>query len=235
MDNKKKSFSILILFLITILYLGNGCQNKKTVNDNHSDFYLLIHKTELSLPNDTLTLTWFNKYNESFSDTLIKQTGGYSIQGKIPYPVKGFLESTQSREYFPFVLHNDTVIINLTDRHLYNSKIERSDLNKEWQNIVITSEKNYKKINYLFPKIQKARLENNHQALEAIYQEIENIKNEQKIFLLDYVENHSQSKLNPIILNDLYLNYPKDSLLIKSKVPLINETDKIGLIEELLD
>lgn len=233
MENKRKKIYIIIVLTFAGLLIGNSCKHQKSTDKNSSSFYLKVYDTGSSI--DVLTLTWLNKNNESFTDTLQKHDENFTIHGKVPYPVKGYLESPQSREYFPFILHNDTVIIKLSDNHLYNSSIEKSDLNMEWQNIVKTSEKNYKEINYLFPKIQKARLQNDHVTLESIYKEIEAIKNEQKVFLIEYIEKHPQSKLNPIILNDLYINYPKDSLMIKSKVDLLNSQAKIGLIDELLN
>ncbi len=234
MERQKTSISLISIFLLwLILYSTTGCQKTFSKKNKANQFYVTVQTPESFNESNVLTLTYLNKEDEPFTDTLMKSEHFYTIKGDLQYPVKAFIEISGQRDFFPFILHSDSLTINLAS-NVNESAVLNSPLNKEWLALVKASEKSFKQISYLYPQIQKARLENNHKVLERIYREIEVVKEQQKQLLLDYVHSHPQSQLNAIILNDLYKNYPQDSLVLKNQAVLLQDSQKKGLINDLL-
>ncbi len=216
-----------------ILCCTAGCQKTFSKKNKANQFCVTVQTPESFNESNVLTLTYLSKEDEPHTDTLMKSEHLYIVRGDdLQYPVKAFIEVSGQRGFFPFILHSDSLTINLAS-HVNESVVLNSPLNKEWLALVKASEKSFKQISYLYPQIQKARLENNHEVLERIYRDIEVVKEQQKQLLLEYVQTHPKSQLNAIILNDLYKNYPQDSLVLKNQAGQLRDSQKKGLIYEL--
>jgi len=137
------------------------------------------------------------------------------------------LQFYQNGEIFPFILGGENMIINLTANSLHKSNIKNSPLNDEWNRLKINSQEIYGEVDYLYPVMQKARMQNDFKTLEKINNSIDSIENINRIFLLDYINKNSNSYLSALILNDLFYSAKKDSMrIIETSKKILPELKK---------
>jgi hypothetical protein len=157
-------------------------------------------------------------YYEHLDGTIIKDSAvidnhSFSFQGKVTAPTKALIKLHEYGKKLPFILGNEIIDITINPNQWDASFILNSSLNKEWNLLEEKSKKYFREIDYLFPALQKARLENDFTALSQIQGKIDSIQKLNKDFLINQIKTHKNMAINHLILNDLYQNYPEDSLV----------------------
>lgn len=159
-------------------------------------------------------LSYYVQDNFILMDSAPIKKNSFHFKGKITYPKKAQLQVYQNGGFFPFILGGEKIDINLNINNLSSSSVENSILNTEWNQIKNHSYEIFGSVDYYFPLMQKARMQNDYQTLEKLSYSIDSIENENRKYLLDYVNTHINSSLSPLIINDLFKNKGKDSLQI---------------------
>ncbi|GEM_PF-3576140 len=208
------------LLLITILIVSCNKNDKK-------DFF----STQYKIEGNVLTETTYNKIYLNYiignefvlmdSATIIDRK--FKFKGYVNHPKKAQLQFYPNGAFFPFILYGENFKINLDENNIMNSTITDSDINNEWNNLKTKSIEIFGSVNYLYPVLQKSRIQNDLTQLKQIYHQIDSIEIQNRKFLLGYVIQNPKSKLNGLILNDLYSQIKNDSLeIIKTaeKLPL---------------
>ena len=175
--------------------------NKKTRSG-----YTIIG-TILNQNNGTVYLSKFIDRNILNIDSTLIKNDTFYFKGNVTYPEKHLISFNNSSNKLLLILENSDITINIDYDDFNNSKVKGSYLNNELFYIKNQSEDIFKNIEYLYPSIQKARLENDVTKLAALNKEIKEIEEDNLKLILNYCENNPSSYLSPILLNDLLNNY----------------------------
>ncbi len=196
----------ILLFCAFLSCTNNGIQKNSTnsqksfvingtCTDNDQILYLFISKdTLLSLLDSSRVLNNKFKFN-----------------GAIPHPSKALIQLRDRSIAYPFILTNESFNINLNISDMTKSMVTNSDINKDFTEVRKSSSAIYKKIDYLFPQLQKARMENDFKALEEINQTINKIELENLNYLYNFINEHPKKELSGLLLNELWHSPKKDS------------------------
>lgn len=139
----------------------------------------------------------------------------FQLSGDISYPHKAVIQIKNHDTGFTFILNNDSTHIALNTAQMQSSVISNSKINTELKSIQQQSEAIFHKIDYLFPQLQKARMENDYKKLKEINIKINNIIIENQEFLYHYIQQNSNKYLSGLLLNDLWLSTEKDSIKLQ--------------------
>jgi predicted translin family RNA/ssDNA-binding protein len=90
----------------------------------------------------------------------------------------------------------------------------------------LASKKIFKKIDYLFPKFQKARLENDVKKLDEVGNELKQIESEFTDFSYNFIKNNSDSYVAAMVLSDQLKSTTVDTLRITNAYKLLSEEVK---------
>jgi hypothetical protein len=219
----------IVLFL-TILFLLFSCKEKKkekrkmdTQNTEYSINGFVFDKEQkiiylkLLINNQLIT-----------KDSTRIQDSRFQFSGNIPHPYKALLQLEDYENAFTFILGIDSCIIELNTSQMQSSIIKESKINDELKIIQRRSGAIYRKIDYLFPKLQKARMENDFETLEKINIEINSIIAENQEYLYNYIHDHPNESLSGLLLNDLWLTPNKDSIQLQRLAKTLTlDTQKI--------
>lgn len=186
--------------------------NGKFIGDENQDAYLFIVK-------DTLL---------SLLDSASIIDHKFHFSGDIPYPHKAMIQIKNHSSAFPFILSKESIDITLNEFEINESVIQNSPINDELAKIKKQSSAIYQKIDYLFPQLQKARMENDYKSLDEINSKIEAIESENLAFITDYIVQNPNKELSGLLLNDLSQASGRDSTqiqnLAKKLAPEIQKT-----------
>lgn len=125
------------------------------------------------------------------------------FRGAIDYPKRYFITLNNETGKKMIILDNDTIQLSIEKNNLGNAIISGSHLNNELQTHQKRVQQAFKKVNTLFPEMQRARLANDAEKLLEIRTKIEKIEQDALELNFDYVQNYPTSFLSPMILNDL--------------------------------
>jgi hypothetical protein len=139
----------------------------------------------------------------------------FVFKGKIDFPHKAILQLKDYTNAFPFILADENCTITLNTSQPEESRIINSPINDELAAIKSKSAAIYRKIDYLYPQLQKSRIENDIENLNKINRQIKAIIQENKVFLYNYIEQNPDNYLAGLLLNDLWQNATEDSIKLK--------------------
>lgn len=152
----------------------------------------------------------------------------FHFTGNISHPHKAIIQLKNHSSAFPFILTKESVKITLYELKINESIISNSPLNDELAKVKKQSSAIYQKIDYLFPQLQKARMENDFKTLDEINLKIDAIEAENKAFIISYIERNPNNELSGLLFNDLLQSAEKDSIqfqnLAKKLAPKIQNT-----------
>lgn len=140
----------------------------------------------------------------------------FLFKGSIEFPHKAVLQLKDHSSGFPFILGNEILTIKVNTAQMSKSSILNSSLNNELKAIQTKSAAIYQNIDYLFPQLQKARIENDFESLEQINIEVNAIVKKNQNFLFTYIKEHPSNYLSSLLLNDLWQSSKKDSIQLIS-------------------
>lgn len=143
--------------------------------------------------------------------------GKFQFKGSVEYPERYALTFNSFASVATLIIENDSIKIDIDFNTLETPIIKGSSLNTEMNNYITSSKKIFKKIEYLFPKFQKARLENDAEELKILNKEMTIIENEYLDFTYDYINKNTSSFVSVMILRDqLKLTKIDTSRILKS-------------------
>ncbi len=216
----------IILGYLLLVNLFFSCNNKTTENSKQLSIKSFTIDGEIKdNDNQIIYLYTLEKNEPEFKDsTRIKNNRFYFI-GVVKHPIKAYLDTKDHAIGTSFILANETINIELND--LGNALIN-SPINNDFEVLRKQSVSIYQQIDYLFPQLQKARMENDYKTLTEIREKIKLIELESNQYFIDYIRENSEKHLSALLLNDLWNTQDKDSIqlqiLAKNLSPEIQQT-----------
>lgn len=196
-----------LIFSIIFSFLFLSCEKAKTKSNlqdlkikTSSNFFI-----EGSVKNFQPNTVYLNKIIENSvysidSSSIINNT--FQFKGSVEYPERYALTFNNYSSVIAFIIENDSIQITVDFENIEKPNITGSSLNNEMNKYTASSKKIFKKIEYLFPKFQKARLENDAEQLKILNNEMTIIENEYFNYTYNYVKMNTSSYVSAMILRD---------------------------------
>ncbi len=206
-----------ILLFSFALFTFLSCKDQhNTVLKNTTKTNYFINGQAFDKEQETILLILLENKQLVIKDSTRIQQNKFNFSGTISYPHKALLQLKNHESSFTFILDKDSCQIELNTLQMQSSSISNSAINDELKVIRKQSEEIYRKIDYLFPQLQKARMENDYMKLEEINIKINNIIIENQEFLYHYIHQNFDQYLSGLLLNDLWLSTEKDSIKLQN-------------------
>lgn len=138
----------------------------------------------------------------------------FTFEGIVEFPERFGLTFQNYSSTTIIIIENTQFNVELNSHSLNDPLITGSKLNSKLQEYKIKSKNIFKKIDYLFPEFQKARLENDAQKLKDIQKKMKKIENEFTKFSFNYINENKESYIAPMILRDQLKSTTIDTLKI---------------------
>lgn len=218
-----------VLFYMSIVGFIISCNTKTSekIQKNSKESFT-INGRFIGLENQDAYLFVVKDTLLSLLDSTSIVDNKFYFTGNISHPHKAIIQLKSHSSAFPFILANESTEIILNEFKINESIISNSPINDELAKIKKQSSAIYQKIDYLFPQLQKARMENDFIALDKINIKIDSIEAENKAFIISYIKENLNNELSGLLLNDLWQSAEKDSVqfqnLAKKLAPEIQKT-----------
>lgn len=150
----------------------------------------------------------------------------FIFKGIVEYPERFALTFENYSAIVPVIIENAQFNVYLNPVLIQDPTFTGSPLNtslNEYKNI---SKAIFKKIDYLFPQFQKARLENDAEKLEEIGAKMQLIEQEFVDFTYEFIKKNKTSYVAAMILRDQLKTAKIDTLRIKKTYALLSEEIK---------
>lgn len=190
---KDITFIILISFFIS-------CEKQAEFSASKSQYSIKIN------------IDYFNEHtiylyklipNFSVVDSALVIKNTTSFDGNINFPERFILTLDNIDGGKLFIIENDSIEITMDKNDLKKSTIIGSKINDELFQFQNESKQIAAKIELLFPDLQRARLNNDAEVLKNISKQIAEIEQENINFNFEYINQHPDSFIAAMILNDL--------------------------------
>ena len=218
---KKVIFIFFLLFIIS-------CNNNTDVIEREKAFEI----NGIILENQGFDKVYLSKISNNhviLLDSCEIVNEKFHFKGKVTFPTKSQIQFYKYGNFFPFILTGEQINIELNANHFLESNIAGSAINNEWNKLKNHSFEIYAEIDYLFPMMQKARMQNDFNTLQKINKKIDSLDQINREYLINYIKKNKESELIPLILNDLFHSSQKDSSQIKQISKEITEKQKKAL------
>jgi len=139
----------------------------------------------------------------------------FTFKGTVEFPERFGLTFENYSSTTIIVIENTQFDVVLNSSSLNDPIITGSKLNNKLYEYKNQSKNIFKKIDYLFPIFQKARLENDVQKLNEIQMEMKKIENEFTEFSFNFIIQNKESYIAAMILRDQLKSTTIDTLKIK--------------------
>ena len=213
------------IHLILVLVLSFcSCKHRNInpkENTQHQDIYQILG-TVKQRDSTWVYLSLFEKNRIKLHDSALVNKDSFVFSGSVDYPRKAVIFLNKHDGVFIFILANESSHIVLAPV-LSKSQIYNSPINDSLNKVLQKSKHIYQKIDYLFPKLQKARVENNYENLKKIKRQIDQILLENNRYLLDYIKRHPHNAIAGILLNEMWADAQKDSLQLIETAKLLDK------------
>jgi len=210
--------NIIFISICSILFLACDKPLAKTeiIKSQLSNNYVIEGSVKNFHPN-TIYLNKIIENSVYSIDSASIVNGKFQFKGSVEYPERYALTFNSFASVATLIIENDSIKIDIDFNTLETPIIKGSSLNTEMNNYITSSKKIFKKIEYLFPKFQKARLENDAEELKILNKEMTIIENEYLDFTYDYINKNTSSFVSVMILRDqLKLTKIDTSRILKS-------------------
>ena len=207
------------LFLFCLLISCNT--NKKTEKAPLSEDQFAINGICTSKDKQVIYLFVSKDTSLFLMDSVQVVDNKFQIKGAINHPYKAFLKLKDELHSFPFILTNESIEIALNKSDISKSTLTNSIINTDLAEVQKVSSAIFQKIDYLFPRLQKARMENDFESLNEINDKIDEIEKENVDFLHNYVRLNPKKELSGLLLNDLWNSTDRDSIQLLNLAKII--------------
>jgi len=212
----KRYFLLSFLAFLLVSCKKNSAEIKQTNNQIFKTFNSFEIKG--TLENFYPEKVYLNKIiGDSFYeiDSSIVENNNFSFKGIVDFPERFALTYQNYSSASILIIENTSFNVFISSDAINDPLINGSQLNNELNEYKITSKNIFKKIDYLFPQFQKARLENDANELKKIGSEIKNIETDFTKFSYNFILKHKNSYVSAMILRDLLKSTTVDTLQVK--------------------
>ncbi|MFK5958899.1 MAG: DUF4369 domain-containing protein [Lutibacter sp.] len=150
----------------------------------------------------------------------------FKFIGIVKFPERFALTFENYSSITPFIIENTPLNIIINSKAITDPLITGSPLNTKLNDYKTTSKNIFKKIDYLFPQFQKARLENDAEKLRFIGNEMKNIEHEFVEFSYQYILQNKDSYVSAMILRDQLKSSTIDTLRVGKMYKILSEEVK---------
>jgi len=201
-----------VLYFITFLSLINCKEANKDSKSTQRATNYRIKGQVFDKENIIIYLKKFEANRFQIIDSTSIINNSFLFEGNSTIPKKAVLQLKNHSDHFFFILSNEKIEIALNTSQFANSSITNSLINTKLKQIQKNSAAIYQKIDYLFPQLQKARMENDYEKLKEINTKINAIVAENQTYLTSYIQEHPDEFIAGLLLNDLWNSPKKDSI-----------------------
>lgn len=186
----------IVIFICFLLFIS--CFKEKENPETKRGYVL-----EIEIENRNGLNTFLHDSKNKILDSAKIENNKVKFKGVIDFPKRYFVTIESILGGKMFVIENDSISISINSTNISESIISGGTLQKELESFQQESQIIISKIEYLFPDLQRARLNNDAEKLQSIYDQISTIENENLNFIFNYAEQNSESFISAMILNDL--------------------------------
>jgi flagellin-specific chaperone FliS len=154
------------------------------------------------------------------------ENNNFVFQGIVDYPERFILSFENSSAAAILIVENTNFEIFLDPDQIEEPVIKGSELNAKLHEYKLASKNIFKKIDYLFTKFQKARLENDVKKLDEVGNELKKIEMEFTEFSYNFIKNNSDSYVSAMVLSDQLKSSAVDTIRISNAYKLLSEKVK---------
>ncbi|WP_372793085.1 DUF4369 domain-containing protein [Lutibacter sp.] len=154
------------------------------------------------------------------------QNNNFSFIGIVEFPERFAITFENYSSITLFIIENTQFEIIINSETINDPIIIGSSLNNKLFEYKVEAKTIFKKIDYLFPKFQKARLENDVDKLAEISEEMKKIEKEFTNFSNNYILQNKESYIAAMILRDQIKSTTIDTLQIKKTYDILSSEIK---------
>ncbi len=207
-----KNWVFLFIFLVIF-----SCKQKPIKKISSQSTITTKYTLNGSVDFDT-RMVYLNKIkNDSLfkidSSTVVNNK--FIFKGNILSPERFTLTFKKLSAIVMIIIEPQIFSVSIKYNEFNDPKIIGSPLNTLLISYKNTSKGIFKKVDYLYPQFQKARLENNVEKLQKIKQKMETIENEFTNYSYHFIEHHKNSYLAAMLLADHLKTTKIDTFKIK--------------------
>ncbi len=206
-----------------------GCNNPKSQLEKETDANkngFVLKGTLKSFLSDKVYLSKIIGNDIQSVDSAKIENNNFVFQGIVDCPERFMLSFENSSTAVIFIVENTNFEIFVDPDQIDEPVIKGSELNTKLYEYNLASKNIFKKIDYLFPRFQKARLENDVKKLDEIGNELKKIETEFTDFSFNFVENNKDSYVSAMILSDQLKASTVDTTRISNTYKLLSEEVK---------
>lgn len=159
-------------------------------------------------------------------DSSLIENNQFTFKGLVPYPERFALTFENYSTRVLLIIENTEFQISLVSNQINEPVITGSELNSKLIEYEQASKNIFKKIDLLFPQIQKARLENDANKLMDINMEMNDIELEFIDYSFQFVKDNRNSYIAAMILNDQLKTPKADTIRIMSTYNMLSDKVK---------
>ncbi|MFO7674225.1 MAG: DUF4369 domain-containing protein [Lutibacter sp.] len=220
----KKIITVCLFYLFIFSCNNPKSQLEKETDANKNGF--VLKGTLKSSLSDKVYLSKIIENDIQPVDSAKIENNNFIFQGIVDYPERFLLSFENSSAAAILIVENTNFEISIDPDHIDEPIIKGSELNTKLFEYKLASKKIFKKIDYLFPKFQKARLENDVKKLDEVGNELKKIELEFTNFSYDFIKNNSNSYVAAMVLSDQLKSSTVDTLRISNAFKLLSEEVK---------
>lgn len=213
------------LFGLFIFSCNNPKSQSEKENDANKNGFVL--KGTLKSPlSDKVYLSKINGNDLQPVDSAKIENNQFLFQGIVDYPERYIVSFENSSAAAILIVENTNFEIFLDPDQIDEPVIKGSEINTKLNDYKLASKNIFKKIDYLFTKFQKARLENDVKKLDEVGNELKKIEMEFTEFSFNFVKNNSDSYVSAMVLSDQLKASTVDTIRISKAYKLLSEKVK---------
>jgi hypothetical protein len=220
-----KKIVIAYLFSLFIFSCNNPTGQLKKEADSKKNGFVL-NGTLKSFLSDKVYLNKIIENELQPVDSAKIENNNFVLRGIVDYPERFLLSFENSSAAIIFIVENTNFEIFIDPNQLDEPIIKGSELNTKLYEYKLASKNIFKNIDYLFPKFQKARLENDVKKLAEVENELKKIETEFTDFSYNFIKNNSDSYVAAMVLSDQLKSSTVDTLRISNAYKLFSEKVK---------
>ncbi|MBE0423724.1 MAG: DUF4369 domain-containing protein [Lutibacter sp.] len=206
-----------------------SCNNPKSQSEKETDANkngFLLKGTLKSFLSEKVYLNKIIGNDIQAVDSAKIENNNFVFQGIVDYPERFILSFENSSAAAILIIENTNFEIFIDPDQIDEPIIKGSELNTKLYDYKLASKNIFKKIDYLFPRFQKARLENDVKKLDEIGNDLKKIEIEFTDFSFNFVKNNSDSCVSAMVLSDQLKSSKLDTARISKAYNLLSEKVK---------
>jgi hypothetical protein len=220
-----KKIFIASLYCLFIFGCNNPPSTLKKEADSKNDGFVL-NGTLKSFLSEKVYLNKIIDSDIQPVDSAKIENNNFIFNGIVDFPERYLLSFENSSAAIILIVENTSFEILIDPDQLDEPIIKGSELNSKLYDYKLASKNIFKKIDYLFPKFQKARLENDVKKLTEIGNELNKIETEFTDFSYDFIKVNSDSYVSAMILSDQLKSSTIDTVRISNAYKQLSEAVK---------